>query len=269
LIMKFNVVIPARFNSTRLPGKPLMDIAGKTMIQRVYEQASKSSADRVIIATDDQRIADTVTNFGGACVMTSSEHESGTDRLQEVAKICGFEAEDIVVNVQGDEPLMPAKVIEQVAHNLSENPQAGVATLVEPILNDDDFHNPNVVKAVANARGLAMYFSRAPIPWPREFANSSPTKSSVKAMAETLQPMRHIGIYAYRVEELNQFVTWPVSSVEALECLEQLRFLWNGTDIHIAEAVDKVPGGVDTEEDLARVVAHITEAQTSEKKTAE
>ena len=252
--MNFHVVIPARYNSTRLPGKPLMDIAGKQMIQRVYEQASKSTADRVIVATDDQRIADAVTNFGGACVMTSKEHESGTDRLQEVAKNCGFADDDIVVNVQGDEPLMPAKVIDQVAMNLSINPQAGVATLVEPILNDEDFRNPNVVKAVADARGLALYFSRAPIPWPRDAG-----RSWVKSMAETIQPMRHIGIYAYRVEQLNQFVTWPVAPIEALECLEQLRFLWNGTAIHIAEAVAEVPGGVDTEEDLQRVIELVAE----------
>jgi len=247
--MNFNVVIPARHDSTRLPGKPLLDVAGKPMIQRVYEQASRSTADRVIVATDDQRIADVVTNFGGACVMTSKEHESGTDRLQEVAANAGFDDEDIIVNVQGDEPLMPAKVIDQVAMNLSVNPQAGVATLCEPILNDDDFQNPNVVKVVADGRGLAMYFSRAPIPWPRDIS-----KSLVKGMSETLTPMRHIGIYAYRVAQLNQFVNWPIAPVETLECLEQLRFLWNGTAIHIAEAVAEVPGGVDTQEDLDRVI---------------
>ena len=251
--VRYNVVIPARYSSSRLPGKPLRDIAGKPMIQRVYEQASLSAADRVVVATDDQRIADVVEDFGGDCCMTSAEHPSGTDRLQEVAGILGLNAQDIVVNVQGDEPLIPPEVINQVAENLSNNPHAGVATLVEAIFKYDDFRNPNVVKALADARGMAMYFSRAPIPWPRDLL-AGKVDDPMQRMSETLKPMRHIGIYAYRVEQLDQFVGWPVAPMEQLECLEQLRFLWNGTGIHIAEAVADVPGGVDTEADLLRIV---------------
>ncbi len=248
--MSFTVVIPARYQSSRLPAKPLRDIHGKTMIQRVYEQALKSAASRVIIATDDQRIADVVASFGGDCSMTSPDHESGTDRLQEVARLNGFADDEIVVNVQGDEPLIPPEVINQVADNLANNPEAGVATLAEPIASDEDFRNPNIVKAVFDQAGLAMYFSRAPIPWPRDFA-----EAPLQGMKEVLTPMRHIGIYAYRVAQLNQFVQWPMAPVESLECLEQLRFLWNGSKIHVAAAVQAVPGGVDTEEDLQRVIA--------------
>jgi len=252
--VNFNVVIPARYNSTRLPGKPLRDIAGKAMIQRVYEQAQLSGATQVIVATDDQRIADVVTGFGGKFCMTSPDHESGTDRLQEVAAHCGFSEEDIVVNVQGDEPLIPPQVIDQVAQNLANNPQAGVATLAEPVASDEDFTNPNVVKVVVDNTGMALYFSRAPIPWPRDFVDAP-----LAGMADTLVPMRHIGIYAYRVAQLNQFITWPMAPLEKIECLEQLRFLWNGTGIHIAEAVAAVPGGVDTEEDLQRVIDLLVE----------
>ena len=248
--MKFNVVIPARYSSTRLPGKPLRDIAGKTMIQRVYEQAKVSAASQVIVATDNQRIADVVTGFGGNCCMTSPDHESGTDRLQEVAEKQGLQANEIVVNVQGDEPLIPPQVIDQVAKNLADNPQAGVATLVEPIDSDADFNNPNIVKSVADKQGMALYFSRAAIPWPRDYADAP-----VAGMSDVVVPMRHIGIYAYRVEQLNQFVQWPVAPIESIECLEQLRFLWNGSKIHTAESVARVPGGVDTEEDLQRVIS--------------
>jgi 3-deoxy-manno-octulosonate cytidylyltransferase (CMP-KDO synthetase) len=256
--MKFYVVIPARFSSTRLPGKPLRDIAGKPMIQRVYEQASQSAAEKVIVATDDGRIADAVEAFGGEWCMTSPDHPSGTDRLQQVAQLCGFDDEAVVVNVQGDEPLIPPGVIDQVADNMIDNPQAGVATLVEPILSDDDFTNPNVVKAVADSRGMALYFSRAPIPWPRDLmAGSAASKTGVVSEMNAIRPMRHIGIYAYRVAQLNRFVDWPVAPLEALECLEQLRFLYHGVAIHIAEAVADVPGGVDTEEDLQRVTEQI------------
>lgn len=247
--MSFIVVIPARYQSSRLPGKPLRNIHGKTMIQRVYEQARKSNAARVIVATDDPRIADVVQSFGGDSCMTSSDHESGTDRLQEVASLIGLADDEIVVNVQGDEPLIPPQVINQVADNLSANSEAGVATLAEPILSEQDFRNPNIVKAVFDKAGLALYFSRASIPWPRDFQDAP-----LKAMVDILQPMRHVGIYAYRVQQLNQFVQWPMAPIESLECLEQLRFLWNGTKIHVAPAIADVPGGVDTEEDLQRVI---------------
>lgn len=246
--MKFTVVIPARFGSSRLPGKPLKDIVGKPMIQRVFEQAKLSAASRVVVATDDARIEAVVNGFGGEVCMTSDQHQSGTDRLQEVAAQLGLNADDIVVNVQGDEPLIPAAVIDQVAANLAQTQDASVATLSEPVVSSEDFLNPNVVKVVADHQGLALYFSRAAMPWPRDaFALSK----------ANLPPFdyfqRHIGIYAYRVNLLDQFVSWPVAPLEAIESLEQLRVLWNGHRIHVQEAVAKVPGGVDTEEDLERV----------------
>lgn len=251
--MQFMVVIPARFASTRLPGKPLRDIAGLPMIQRVWQQACKSSAARVVIATDDSRIEAAALAFGAEVCMTSAEHVSGTDRLQEVAQILGLEDNQILVNVQGDEPLIPPAVINQVASNLAVNTQAGVATLCEPIESVEDFCNANVVKVVADGQGLARYFSRAPIPWPRDqFANNS------QAMPEANLARRHIGIYAYRVAELTKFVSWPVAPTEQAECLEQLRFIWNSVAIHVADALESVPPGVDTAEDLdhaSRVIA--------------
>jgi 3-deoxy-manno-octulosonate cytidylyltransferase (CMP-KDO synthetase) len=247
--MDFSVVIPARFASSRLPGKPLKDIAGISMIQRVYMQAQKSKAARVIVATDDQRVVDEVEGFGGEVCMTSTDHQSGTDRLQEVAKHYGLSDDHIVVNVQGDEPLIPPEVIDQVAENLAANPETGVSTLCEPIETDEDFVNPNIVKVVSESNGMALYFSRAPIPCPRDHGSHR-----VDNMVPTLSPMRHIGIYGYRVAMLNAFVHWPMAPIETLECLEQLRFMWNGERIHVAQAKAEVPGGVDTEEDLQRVI---------------
>ncbi|QIL89260.1 3-deoxy-manno-octulosonate cytidylyltransferase [Microbulbifer sp. SH-1] len=247
----FDVIIPARYGSSRLPGKPLADIAGKTMVQRVYERARASAAERVIVATDDARVVDLVQGFGGEVCMTRADHPSGTDRLQEVATRIGVSADRILVNVQGDEPLIPPAVINQVAQNLAINKAAGVATLAEPITSCEDFLNPNIVKVVAECTGLARYFSRAPIPWPRDaFA------SERNLLPEGLNPRRHIGIYAYRAGLLNQFVTWPVAPIEQFEALEQLRFLYNGHAIHVADACDEVPGGVDTEQDLERMRAH-------------
>ncbi len=246
--MKFSVIIPARFASTRLPGKPLRDLAGRTMIERVYRQAQASAAAQVVVATDDERIAAAVRDFGGEVVLTATEHPSGTDRLWQAAQLCGLAADSIVVNVQGDEPLLPPPVIDQVAANLAANPEAGVATLCEPIHDIADFTNPNIVKVVADARGFARYFSRAPIPWPRDaFA------AGIQALPAGFQPRRHIGLYAYRVRLLDRFVGWPVAPIEALEALEQLRFLWHGERIHVADACAPVPGGVDTPADLARV----------------
>jgi len=247
--MNFNVVIPARFASTRLPGKPLRDIAGVSMIERVYRQARASAAARVVIATDDERIAAVVQGFGGEVALTASSHPSGTDRLWEAARHCGFAADSILVNVQGDEPLIPPAVINQVAANLAANAGAGVATLAEPIHTLSDFMDPNIVKVVADAHGFARYFSRAPIPWPRDaFATDA------QVLPAGFQPHRHIGLYAYRVALLDRFVAWPVAPIEALEALEQLRFLWHGETIHVATAVAAVPAGVDTAEDLSRVI---------------
>jgi len=248
--MPFTVVIPARYGSTRLPGKPLLDIAGKPMVQRVWEQARQSSADQVVIATDDARIFDVVQAFGAQACMTSPEHPSGTDRLQQVALEMGWPDDHIVVNVQGDEPLIPPAVIDQVAVNLAAHEQAGMATLSAGIDTLDELLNPNAVKVVSDSNGMALYFSRAPIPWPRdEFMNGQ------VAMPRSGQWYRHIGIYAYRTGFLHQYVTWQPAPLEQLEALEQLRALYNGVGIHVASALQPVPGGVDTAQDLQAVRA--------------
>jgi len=241
-------VIPARYASTRLPGKPLRDICGKTMIERVYRAASSSGAERVIVATDDARIEEAVIAFGGEVVMTLASHASGTDRLAQVADLCGFGDDELIVNVQGDEPLMPPQVIDQVAVNLEKHGDCGVATLCEAIEDYADFINPNVVKVVADQHGRALYFSRAPIPWPRDAMIDKRT-----VLDSSSQPMRHIGLYAYRVRSLRAFTQLPVATLEATEALEQLRFLANGVGIHIEPARMDVPGGIDTEEDLQRI----------------
>jgi len=249
--MSFTVVIPARHGSTRLPGKPLLDIAGKTMVQRVWEQASKSSASQVIIATDDERIFQLAQTFGASVCMTSADHPSGTDRLQQVASEFGWSDDQIVVNVQGDEPLIPPAVINQVAANLATYESAAMSTLCEPIDTLEDLLNPNVVKVVFDAQGMALYFSRASIPWPRQhFMDGKPT-----TMPESGNWYRHIGIYAYRTGFLHQYVTWRPAPQEQLESLEQLRALHNGVRIHVAAAVEEVPGGVDTQADLNAVRA--------------
>ncbi|WP_075172018.1 3-deoxy-manno-octulosonate cytidylyltransferase [Neptunomonas phycophila] len=248
--MGFSVIIPARYGSSRFPGKPLADIAGKPMVQHVYERALLSEADRVIIATDDSRIANAARAFGAEVCMTREDHPSGTDRLQEVVAQLGFAPDDIVVNVQGDEPLIPPCVINQVAQNLMAEPQASIATLSEPIEDIESLLNPNVVKVVTDRNGLAMYFSRAPIAWPRDAFNRDKT-----IMPTGFNWQRHIGIYAYRVGLLNSFVTWEPADVENTECLEQLRALWNGAKIHVAVANELPPAGVDTPEDLERLRA--------------
>ncbi|MRI35238.1 3-deoxy-manno-octulosonate cytidylyltransferase [Endozoicomonas sp. OPT23] len=244
----FTVVIPARFGSSRLPGKPLADICGKPMIQHVYERACESNASRVIIATDDERIVKAAEGFGAEVCLTLAGHPSGTDRLQEVTRLYEMSDNEVIVNVQGDEPLIPASVINQVAENLMQAPDAGAATLAESIKTRNDLFNPNVVKVVSDLQGYALYFSRAPMPWARdEFAAGD------QAMPNLDMFRRHIGIYAYRVGLLNQYVQWPQSPLESLESLEQLRLLWNGHRIHVADALETPPHGVDTEEDLAAV----------------
>lgn len=246
--MAYTVVIPARYGSSRLPGKPLLDIGGKPMIQRVWEQASRSSAARVVIATDDQRIAEAAETFGAKVCMTSSEHPSGTDRLQEVATSLALEPRHIVVNVQGDEPLVPPAVIEQVAEGLAANTAAGMATLCEPLSTLDEVTNPNIVKVVMDSDGRALYFSRAPIPWPRDAFAAEPRSLPVEG-----NWYRHIGIYAYRASFLHEFVSWPPAPQEQLEQLEQLRAMHNGVVIQVDIACAEVPGGVDTAADLEAV----------------
>jgi 3-deoxy-manno-octulosonate cytidylyltransferase (CMP-KDO synthetase) len=252
--MDFSVVIPARYGSTRLPGKPLLDIAGKPMIQRVWEQACKSAATRIVIATDDSRIAELSNSFGAQVCMTLAEHPSGTDRLQQVSTQLGLAAEHIVVNVQGDEPLIPPAVIDQVARNLEQNSRVSVATLCEEISSASEVHNPNAVKVVFDAQGVALYFSRASIPWARDdFARD------MKTMPTQGSWYRHIGLYAYRVGFLDRYVSWKPAPLEQLEQLEQLRALYNGERIHVEVASAPVPAGVDTAEDLEHIRASFSD----------
>jgi 3-deoxy-manno-octulosonate cytidylyltransferase (CMP-KDO synthetase) len=244
----FTVVIPSRFASTRLPGKPLLLIAGKPMIQHVWEQASKSSAQRVVVATDDARIEEACKGFGAEVVMTREDHNSGTDRLAEVAGKLGLASDAIVVNVQGDEPLIPPSVIDQVAANLAAHPEARMATLAEPIEDEQALFNPNVVKVVSDLNGLALTFSRATLPWAREAFAQHPD-----VLPADVPFRRHIGIYAYRAGFLQDFVAWGPCWLENTEALEQLRALWHGVRIHVADALIAPPTGVDTPEDLERV----------------
>lgn len=246
--LNFTVVIPARLRSTRLPGKPLLLIAGKPMVQHVWEQARKSAASRVVIATDDPSIVEVCQAFGAEVLLTRADHESGTDRLAEVAARLGLPAEAIVVNVQGDEPLIPPVIIDQVAANLAAHPEAGIATLAEPIEHAEVLFNPNAVKVVSDCNGLALSFSRAPLPWARDaFAQSK------EQLPDGVPYRRHIGMYAYRAGLLQDFVSWGPCWLEQTESLEQLRALWNGVRIHVADAFEAPPVGVDTPEDLERV----------------
>lgn len=249
--MAFTVVIPARYQSTRLPGKPLADIGGKPMIQWVYEQALQSGAEQVVIATDDARVEAAVHAFGGNVCMTSPHHESGTERLAEVVKLMGIADHHIIVNVQGDEPLIPPSIIKQVANNLA-NSSAPMATLAVEITDQAEVFNPNAVKVVTDQEGYALYFSRATIPWDRDnFAAGGQT---------VIQPLlRHIGIYAYRAGFINTYINWQPSVLEKIECLEQLRVLWYGEKIHVAVAKEAPPAGVDTPEDLELVRAIVSQ----------
>lgn len=245
--MSYKVVIPARYESERLPGKPLLEIEGKPMLQLTWEKACGSSAEQVIIATDDARVAEAATKFGANCVMTSRSHRSGTERLHEVALLRNWSAETVVVNVQGDEPLIPFDAIDLVANNLLANPRAGIATLCEKIVREQEHSDPNAVKVVFSRDGFAHYFSRACIP--HTGASNPPDR------------YRHIGIYAYRVEILDQFVSWPVSDLEATENLEQLRALNNGVRIHVDRWEEPMPAGVDTPEDLEALRQLLSETQ--------
>ena len=240
-------IIPARYASTRFPGKPLVIIDGKPMIQRVYEQALKSELDAVVVATDDVRIADTVRSFGGNVVMTSEDHPSGTDRCAEAMK--NFTGEwTAVVNVQGDEPLLPAQLVKQVAQLLVDQPGCSMSTLCEPIHALDEFQRDSIVKVVMSKHNQALYFSRATIPYDRDGA-----KNAVPQLHD--QAYRHLGLYAYRVKLLQEYVTWEMGLLERLESLEQLRVLENGHRIAIAVAEANLPPGVDTQEDLDRLNA--------------
>ena len=252
--MKSWVVIPARMASTRLPGKPLAAIAGKPMIVRVMQQAVQARVDGVVAAVDQEQVFSAVTEAGFDAVMTGMHHQSGSDRVMEVASLKGWQDEDVVINVQGDEPLIPPLVIDQLVVAMQEDGNMTMATLSEPIINADDFLNPNVVKVVTDRNGDALYFSRAPIPFPRdEIANDSVGEFSAA---------RHIGVYAFRVGALREFVNLSDSRLEATEKLEQLRWLEAGRQIRVLSSAAPVPGGVDTEEDRQRVENEILRRET-------
>jgi 3-deoxy-manno-octulosonate cytidylyltransferase (CMP-KDO synthetase) len=251
----FRVVIPARHASTRLPGKPLRAIGGRPMIEHVWRRAAASGAREVIVATDDARIEAACRAFGAQVAMTSPDHPSGTDRLAEVARAAGWGADDVVVNVQGDEPLLPPANVAQVAELLVGDPAASLGTLATPIRSLHEFLDPNVVKVVVDARGRALYFSRAPVPWQRDGAPAGLASQSSHAGA-----LRHVGIYAYRCGALLRMAALPPSPLEQAERLEQLRALENGMTVRVAVAVE-VPGpGVDTEADLAAAEAALAVA---------
>ena len=244
----FRVVIPARYASTRLPGKPLRVIAGRTLLEHVYRRALDSGADDVRIATDDERVVAACRAFGARAEMTQATHASGTDRIAEVAAREGWDESEIVVNVQGDEPLLPPALIRQVAELLEERATAGVATLATPIGSLAEFLDPNVVKVAIARTGLALYFSRAPIPWPRDGAGSG-----LASQTQFGGALRHLGLYAYRVGALKRLTAMPPSALEQSEKLEQLRALDNDIAIAVGLARERPGPGVDTEEDLAAV----------------
>jgi 3-deoxy-manno-octulosonate cytidylyltransferase (CMP-KDO synthetase) len=243
----FQVVIPARFAASRLPGKPLLEVGGRPLIQWVWQCARGSGAASVIVATDDERIRAAAVKFGAEVVMTSTLHASGTDRIAEVVQTRDWARDDIVVNVQGDEPLMPSAVIAQVAGGL-DAAHVDIATAAAPVQSLQEYLDPNCVKVVCARDGRALYFSRAPLPWPRDHtAGGQPTQYQ--------GAWRHIGIYAYRVRSLLQFAAWPPTQLESVEKLEQLRALENGMHIQVVTLAETPAAGVDTPADLERVRA--------------
>ncbi|GHE22563.1 3-deoxy-manno-octulosonate cytidylyltransferase [Halomonas urumqiensis] len=248
----FIAVIPARHASTRLPGKPLAEIAGEPMVAHVWHRARESAASRVVVACDDVRIREALAPYGAEVVMTSPAHPSGTDRLAEVAEQLALADDAVLVNVQGDEPLIPPALIDQVAARLFEDRDASIATLAEPISDVQTLFNPNVVKVVRALSGRALYFSRAPIPWDREAFAKRPE------LLDTDAWLRHVGLYAYRAGFLAEYCGWEPSPLEQLEQLEQLRALHHGHAIQVALSLAPHPAGVDTPEDLARVRALLT-----------
>lgn len=253
--VRFKVVIPARYAASRLPGKPLVQIAGKPLIAHVWERARASAAAEVVVATDDERVADTCRALGAEVEMTGSAHRSGSDRIAEVVGRRGWDADSIVVNLQGDEPCMPPTLIDQVAADLAGLDGVGMATLAYPISDAALLFDPHVVKVVSDAQGFALYFSRAPIPWHRdEFLGK-------RAHLPTTVPFqRHIGLYAYRVGFLQRYVAWPPAPLELAESLEQLRVLWHGGRIHVAIAREEPGPGVDTQDDVRLVMQRLSTA---------
>jgi 3-deoxy-manno-octulosonate cytidylyltransferase (CMP-KDO synthetase) len=246
----FSVVIPARLASTRLPGKPLADIGGLPMVVRVARRAAAAGAERVVVAGDDPSIVAACAEHGVQALLTRSDHASGSDRLAEAATLLGLDGDAVIVNVQGDEPLIDPALVARCAALLAEQPGCVMATAAHPLSTLADYLNPNIVKVVLDAAGRALYFSRAPLPWRRDgAADGSPTLPSDPA------PLRHIGLYAYRAGFLRRFPALPPAPIEHTEALEQLRVLWHGERIAVHVTLDDPGAGVDTPEDLARVRA--------------
>jgi 3-deoxy-manno-octulosonate cytidylyltransferase (CMP-KDO synthetase) len=248
----FRVVIPARYGATRLPGKPLMEVAGVPLICRVWQLAQASSAAEVVVATDDRRIADVCREHGADVVMTLAQHPSGSDRIAEVIGQRGWDADDIIVNLQGDEPCMPPSLIDQVAYDLAAFDDLGMATLAFPIQQRAQLFDPHLVKVVTDAQGFALYFSRAPLPWHRDGFMHKPEHLPVDTPF-----LRHIGLYAYRAGFLARYLAWPPAPLECAESLEQLRVLWYGERIHVSIAAEEPGPGVDTLEDLRLVMERL------------
>jgi 3-deoxy-manno-octulosonate cytidylyltransferase (CMP-KDO synthetase) len=251
--MKFTVVIPARYASSRFPGKPLADIGGKPMVVRVAERAAKSGAAAVIVATDDARIATAVNDYGYQALMTRRDHASGTDRLAEVAAKLRLAARDIVVNVQGDEPLIAPALIRRVAENLAAHRDAAIATAACRIRDARDMANPNVVKVVLDRDGYALYFSRAPIPWARDAFSPVKSARGIRALPAGLPALRHLGIYAYRCGFLRAYSRLQPAAIERAEALEQLRALAHGYRISVLVSAAAPHPGIDTPADLQRL----------------
>lgn len=243
----YHIVIPARFASERLPGKLLKDLAGQTVLQWVWQRACESTAESVIIATDDDRIVDAAGKFGAKVVMTSPDHQSGSDRIAECAEILSWPDEHLVVNLQGDEPLMPPACLDQVAALLSQRPDCEVASLYWPISDADEVQNPNAVKVVTDLEGRALYFSRSPVPYARSYT------SITEAISQGVVWKRHLGLYAYRLAALRRYTACEPTALEMSERLEQLRIMEQGGRIAMARACEFIPAGVDTVEDLQRI----------------
>jgi 3-deoxy-manno-octulosonate cytidylyltransferase (CMP-KDO synthetase) len=264
--LDFVALIPARLASTRLPDKPLADLAGKPMVVRVAERAVEAGASLVAVATDSQRIADAVVAAGFEAVITRADHASGTDRLAEAARLLGLDEQRIVVNVQGDEPLVPPRLVRAVAAHLATSADCAIATAAHPIDDVAHFFDPNVVKVVCDRAGHALYFSRAPIPFERDAMTGFPGRLAAR-LPEGLQaaglPLRHIGLYAYRAGFLDAYPTLTRSPLEALESLEQLRALWHGHRIAVIVTPEAPPAGVDTAADLDRVRLELTGPQAA------
>jgi len=251
--MSFVVLVPARMASSRLPGKPLADIGGVPMIVRVAQRAARSSANRVVVAADHVDIVDACKAHGVSALLTRTDHPTGSDRLAEACELLGLDGESVVVNVQGDEPLIDPELIDACAALLAQHPECVMSTAAHAIDSIEDLDNTNVVKVVLDAAGRALYFSRAAIPWARDAR-----AAGANPLPPTLAPLRHMGLYAYQAGFLRRFPTLPVSPIETIEALEQLRVLWHGHRI-VVHVTDARPGpGVDTPADLARVRALFT-----------